>query len=126
MDKRVWYAVLMDNGDGPPVGMWNKEELAQLVCDKQPKGHRDIVIAVVPAAALAAATERAEAAERASDRLRAFCDAIDNMIPDGISHEGADTDDRVRDLVWRYVNTIARADALAARLREVDDREHPA
>ena len=64
MDKRVWYAVLMDNGDGPPVGMWNKEELAQLVCDKQPKGHRDIVIAVVPAAALAAATERAEAAER--------------------------------------------------------------
>ena len=76
--------------------------------------------------ALAAATERAEAAERASDRLRAFCDAIDNMIPDGISHEGADTDDRVRDLVWRYVNTIARADALAARLREVDDREHPA
>ena len=42
----IGYAVRM--ADGPFVGIWQNKEDAELICSKQPTGHGDYIIAVVP------------------------------------------------------------------------------
>lgn len=64
----VMYAVVMDEGKGPPVGLWRNEETARGVCAKQPPGHKDIVVAVVPASVVDDLTRQlAEARERIAE-----------------------------------------------------------
>lgn len=48
-----FYAVVMDDGAGACVGLWRDEAIARRLCDKQPPGHRDVVVEMVPAARVA-------------------------------------------------------------------------
>lgn len=68
--------------------------------------------------ALAAATERAKAAEKSHEMARNEIGQLEYVI--GEAERQAEAVEKERDAA------IARADALAARLAEVDDREHPA